>query len=128
MSNQEIRAKIAAVTIDLNEALAQIAAKHGLDKLERGRCTFTDNGFEMKLSAVFAGGDSKEMAKLRSHAPMYGLKEEVCGAVITYANDNFELIGMKQTNMVLRKGGKQFVAPIDQIVASIRKNHPDLVQ
>lgn len=128
MNNQEIRAKIAAITIDLNEALVQIAAKHGLDKLERGRCTFTDNGFEMKLSAVFEGGDTKEMAKLRSNAFMYGLKEEVCGAVIQYANDNFELIGMKQTNMVLRKGGKQFVAPIDQIVASIRKNHPDLVQ
>lgn len=128
MTNEEIRAKIAAVTIDLNEALAQIAAKHGLDKLERGRCTFTDNGFEMKLSAVFAGGDTKEMAKLRSHAFMYGLKEEVCGAVINYGTDHFELIGMKQTNMLLKKGGKQFVAPIDQVVAAIKRNHPNLVQ
>lgn len=128
MTNEEIRAKIAAITIDLNEALAQIAAKHGLDKLERGRCTYTDDGFEMKLSAVFAGGDSKEMAKLRSHASIYGLKEEVCGAIIQYANENFELIGMKQTNMVLRKGGKQFLAPIEKIVASIKRNHPNLVQ
>ncbi len=128
MTNEEIRAKIAAITIDLNEALAQIAAKHGLDKLERGRCTYTDDGFQMKLSAVFAGGDSKEMAKLRSHASIYGLKEEVCGAIIQYANKNFELIGMKQTNMVLRKDGKQFVAPIEKIVASIKRNHPNLVQ
>lgn len=128
MTNEEIRAKIAAVTIDLNEAFAQIAAKHGLDKLERGRCTFTDNGFEMKLSAVFAGGDTKEMAKLRSHAFMYGLKEAVCGAVINYGTDNFELVGMKQTNMLLKKGDKQFVAPIDQVVAAIKRNHPNLVQ
>jgi hypothetical protein len=127
MSDTEIRAKIAAFNIDLDAVLNVLATKHGLDKLARGRCTFSENGFEMKLSATFEGGDTKEMAKLRANAVLYNLKDEVCGAVIKYANEDYELIGMKQTNMVLRKGNATFNAPINHVVASIRKHHPDMI-
>lgn len=126
MTDAEIRAKIAAINIDVQAALDEIASKHGLDKLARGRCTFTDNGFDFKVSAIFSGGDTKEMAKLRSNVFMYGLKDEACNATIKYGNDHYALVGMKQTKMVLSKGGKEYLAPIEQVVNFIKNNHPEL--
>lgn len=127
MTDEEIRAKIAAITIDLNKAFLQIIKKHGLDKMERGRCTFTDDGFQMKISGVFSGGDSSEMAKLRANTVVLGLKDSAVGAVINLGGEHYELIGMKQKNLVLRKGEKNYIASIDNVVAAIKRNHPDLV-
>lgn len=111
----------------LNAALAQIAKDHNLDSLKVGKLTYSDDGFSATVSAIFAGGDSKDMAKLRRNAFIYGLKESVCNAVITYNKQEFKVIGMRNTKMVLEQNGKSFTAPIESVLNAIKVYHPEHV-
>lgn len=120
-------AKTKEVNAALNIALAQIAKDHGLDALKTGKLTYSENGFTTTLTAVFSGGDTKDMAKLRRNAFTYGLNESVCNAVITYSKQQFKVIGMRNTKIVLEQGGKSFTAPIDAVVNSIKVYHPEHV-
>lgn len=122
----EALVKTKQVHAALKAALAQIAKDHNLDSLTVGKLTYSDNGFSTSLSAIFEGGDTKDMAKLRRSAFMYGLKESVCNASITFNSQQFNVIGMRNTKMVLEQGGKAYTAPIESVVNSIKVNHPDL--
>lgn len=123
----EALVKTKQVHAALNAALAQIAKDHNLDSLKVGKLTYSDNGFSTSLSAIFEGGDSKELAKLRKSAFMYGLKESVCNAIITFNKEPFKLIGMRNTKMVLEQAGKTYTAPIESVVNAIKVYHPEHV-
>lgn len=118
-------AQTKAIHEDLTKALDEIAAKYGLQKAKFNSLKYDDNGFTATLNVVFAGGESKEMAKLRAHTRIYGLKEDVCGAEIMYSNGRYKLMGMRNTKVLLEQNGKSYNAPIDAVVNSIKHYHPE---
>lgn len=114
------KAQVQAIYNDIDAALAEIAKKHGLDKLKLGNCSFSNDGFTSKLEGIFSGGESKEMQKLRLHAFSYGLKEDVCNATIKYSNAEYKVIGLRSKNMLIERDGRIYTAPAEQVVRSIK--------
>lgn len=119
-------AQTKAIHEDIKQALAEIAKKHGLETCQLGKITYDENGFKSSLDVVFAGGDSKEMAKLRMMVGSLGLKEDVCNAEVLYSNGRYKVIGMRKTNLVLESAGKTYTAPVKAVVKSIQHYHPEL--
>lgn len=119
-------AKTKAVHAALLMALDQITKEHGLDTLSIGKLSYDSNGFSASLTGVFAGGDTKELAKLRRSAFMYGLSENVCNAIITYNKQQYKVVGMRNTKIELEQNGKIYTAPINSVVNAIKLHNKEL--
>jgi len=114
---------------DLLSTLKDFANKHGLSDIKTGNMSYNTNGFSIKVEATFAGGESKEMRKLRHSAVLYNFKESICNAEINYAKLNVRVTGMRTTKVILEDviTGSQYLASIKDLQEVCRRHYPELL-
>lgn len=85
------------LTADVMHAIAQVAQKHGID-VQKGRGTFGDNNFTMKLEFSVMGDDGKavtrESADFKRYADAYGLDADDLGKVFRVSGHDYRIVGL----------------------------------
>jgi hypothetical protein len=123
MTTSITKAFIRDLRIDIDNALAEVATKHGIS-LTAGNASFTDNTATIKLNvALLVGGRvaTKEQETLKLYQKILGISDEQMTAVFTLGGKRFVLDGYKTTRTskpyVIRENGtdRLYVATEDQI-------------
>lgn len=65
--------EISQLRADINAALAEVAKKHGLSKLQAGNAKYTADSCTFALEAIKEGGHSKEAARYEANKGLLGL-------------------------------------------------------
>ena len=112
--------QLRALRIDIDAALAPLAAKHNLSSLAAGRCTYTTSGnFTMKVEGVAQGGMDKLAAEYEAQRQWDDSLPPV-GAEFTYGREEYKIAGCKSrgTKIVAKRtsDSKDFLFPRDAVV------------
>lgn len=86
---------IAQLRIDINAALAEVAKKHGLSKLQAGNAKYTADSCTFALEAIKEGGHSKEASRYEANAGILGLPP--LGTEVNTGKDTFIPTGLNST-------------------------------
>lgn len=100
---------------DMEQALLEVAKKHGINKVKIGAITHDNDGFRTKLEVQYDGGESVDMKTLKFNAQDMGFNPEIAGAIIQYSGKECKVIGMKRTKMLLDIKGKTYTADIKDV-------------
>lgn len=122
--------KVIIIHNAIREALQKVAQEHGLDKLDTRTLRYSDNGFSVNIEGTFAGGESKEMRKLRANYALYGFKESICNAVVKYDNINLQIIGLRSNVNLLGKDvdtNKEYLVHISSLVNILKSQNSEHV-
>lgn len=114
----ETKSLMQALRPEIDAALAEIAKKHNLQKLELARGTFSREGsFTWKLEGVAAGGIDKDAERYKTCREMFNLPP--LGTEVTLSGKTFTISGINTTASKIKINrkvdGKGFVAPLDVI-------------
>ncbi len=112
--------KLAEIRKDMDVALATIGKKHGISSFKLGTIRYDSDGFKTSLEAQFAGGESFDLKTLRLNAYLFGFKETIANATISYANKQCKVIGVKRTKLLLELEGRACSAPIDSVKRALQ--------
>lgn len=86
-----------SLNADINEALAEIAKKHGVS-IQTGKGRFEANNAQITLNigTISEEGfvNTREAEDFRFHAPKFGIDPAVLGTTITYGPEQYTIIGM----------------------------------
>lgn len=124
-----------AIRVDLNAALATVAAKHRLS-ITCGNCTFNANDATMKLAInTIESGEviTKEMGYLRRNLGLIGLREEHLTQVFSLSGHRFTVSGYNarasaKPFLITRvDDGKTYIASVDAIFKALGVNRWDNV-
>ena len=99
---------IAQLRIDINAALADVAKKHGLSKLQATNAKYTADSCTFTLEAIKEGGKSKEAARYEANAAMLGLPP--LGTEVFTGADTFIPTGLNTTGskvIVIKKSNNK---------------------
>ena len=122
--------KVIIIHNAIRDALQKVAHEHGLDKLDTGTLRYSDNGFTVNVEGTFAGGESKEMQKLKASYSLYGFKESICNAVVKYDKMNLQIIGMRSNVNLLTKDtntNKEYLVKIESMLRFLKKEKSEHV-
>ena len=89
---------------DINEALAAVAKKHGLSKLQAGKTTIGPDRCTIAIEAIKEGGQSREAARYDQYRTSLGLPS--LGTEVFTGKDTFIPTGLNTTGskvMVTKK-------------------------
>lgn len=123
MSTSITKAFIRDLRIDIDNALAAVATKHGIS-LTAGNASFTDNTATIKVNvALLIGGKvaTKEQETLKLYQKMLGISDEQMTREFTLGTKRFVLEGYKTSRtskpfVICEVGtGRFYVATEDQI-------------
>lgn len=110
-----------AVRADMDKALAEIGARHGLTQLKSGKCVYDprSGNFTIKVEGVAEGGADKDAARYDQIRGLFpGLPER--GTEFTYGGEKYAVSGANSTgSKVLAKrnrDGRVYQFPRDAVV------------
>ncbi len=104
----------------IEEALEALGQEFNI-QLSLGSATYRGSNatFKLELAEKTAGGEvqTKEMADFKAYAWMYGLKPEHLHETITYAGNEYTIVGLKQRSpkyplLGRAEDGKTYKLPI----------------
>ncbi len=123
------KAQIQEIRAAIDEALAAVATRFRMESIKLGSIRYDANGFSARLDAVFEGGDTPEMVNLRMGASLFGFRPEIAGAEISYSSDQYRVVGLRRTKLILvkQRDGREFTADAVSVARSLRKQGSDLV-
>lgn len=128
MATLPSKTKLQEIRQAMQQALDKVAKEHGIDNIKLGNIRYDESGFRVPLEAVFEGGESQELKSLRLNAPLMGFAPEIAGATITYANKQYEVVGLKRTNFLIKDAaGKVYTAKIDMVKHTLKMQKSPLV-
>ena len=115
-----------ALRIDIENALLDVAKRHGLKSLKPGNCTYTSGTFTMKLEGVVEGGMDKAASAYESQR-MWDKTLPPLGAAFEYGDRTYKVAGANKGNRLFcdRDDGKRFVFPRD-VVTRLTGGEPKL--
>jgi hypothetical protein len=116
---------LASLRIEMNEALAAVAKKHGI-AISVGSCSFTDATATYKLLIADGAQDGesaqhvKARADFKSHAMMFGLDPDWLGATFLSNGTTYTIVGLypkkrKQPVVVTKGGDARFVMSAEDV-------------
>jgi len=114
------RPTLQSIRIEIDAALAQVAAKHGF-AMKLGSVRFTETAFTGKVEASLSG-ESPEAQRYKDMCGVYGLDEKMLGQNVHYAGSIVKVVGMKSgyKSVLFEKNGKMFRAPVDSFKRGAR--------
>lgn len=119
MAHHPVKEVIRALRPDIDEALAEIAKKHGLKELHAGNASYTSGGaFSIKVEGIISGGLSKEESFYDEIARDFGLAPR--GTVFRYGADReYTILGCNSTGskIIVTRTGKEgrFLIPLELV-------------
>lgn len=125
---------LATIRKDIDAALAEVAAKHGIS-LGIGNISFRDDSFSTKLTAMVKSSDdafdstmsAKEMTwakDFKMYASLYGMKAEDLGKKVTIGANEYVIVGARpraKQNIVMRNPNGGFNVQEASVVAKFLK-------
>lgn len=113
---QETKMDLRNIRASLDAALAEVAKKHGLQKLNSAACTFDPHGaFKFSVEGVFAGGLSKEATMYNACRHFENLPP--LGTKFALRGESDEIVGMNTTGTKVLttrvSDGKQYWWKVD---------------
>lgn len=125
---------LATIRKDIDAALAEVAAKHGIT-LGLGTITFSGDTFSTKLTAMIKDGDvaindtmsAKQMTwakDFKAYAFSFGMKAEDLGKKVTIGSTEYVIIGARpraKQNIVMRNPNGGFNVQEASVVAKFLK-------
>lgn len=110
-------AQMNQIRADANTALAAVAAKHGLGKLQVGRGKFGADNFEFKLEGIVAGGLGPDAERYERYR--HNMSLPMLGATFTHAGKVYATAGMNTTGSKIicteRASGKSYLFHTDYV-------------
>lgn len=106
------------IRADLNKALAEIEAKHGI-KISVGNISYTPTTFTTKLSAIVVGDEEGETVvnakwavDFNRQAAKFGMKASDLGRTVRTSSGIAKLVGatQKSGHVIVERGGKNYKA------------------
>lgn len=114
------RATLKSIRIEIDAALAQLAAKHGFS-MKLGAVRFTETNFTGKVEASLSG-EAPEVQRYRDMCGVYGLDAKMLGKNVHFAGEVFKVIGMKSgyKSVLAERGGRTYRIPVDRFRTGAR--------
>lgn len=119
--------QLQAIRQDIDNALAEVAKKHGIEVCKLGKIRHDNDGFTSSLEVQYVGGDSVDMKALKMNAPYIGFKQAIAGSTIKYGGKDCKVIGMKRTKLMLEIAGKNYTANIEDVKRVLQSQKSEFV-
>lgn len=114
--NESLRDRLPIIRIAMNEALAQVAAKHGLKTFNIGRIKFDPNAgfFRCQVEGIDAAGMDPDANRYEQNYRFDGLPK--LGMTFKHRTGVDKIIGKTRGGKILtERGGKKFVWPLETV-------------